>query len=190
MTKTIPTFTVGDCRSVPHPSNHFDLILLLGNSFGYFSEDNADLQVLHETHRLSRPDNGILILDLTDGAYMRSNYTPRSWEWIDDETFVCRERQLSKDGLRLVSREVITSVDSGVIRDQFYQERLYAREELEEMLEGVGFEVLKLEKVEGEKREEVQVGLSVVKELSKRQEDLGMMEHRMLILARKRGLKP
>ncbi|KAJ3195091.1 hypothetical protein HK101_001133, partial [Irineochytrium annulatum] len=81
---------------------------------------------------------GKLILDLTDGVHMRTNYSPRSWEWIDDETFVCRERQLSKDGRRLNSREVITATSKGVIRDQFYQERLYSRDDIRVMLEAAG----------------------------------------------------
>ena len=68
-------------------------------------------------------------------------FTSRSWEWIDHQTFVCRERTLSKDEKRLHSREVVVSVTRGVVRDQFYSERLYGRNELIQLLLEAGFEV-------------------------------------------------
>jgi D-alanine-D-alanine ligase-like ATP-grasp enzyme/SAM-dependent methyltransferase len=127
-------FTEGDCRTIPYPPDTFDLVLIMGNSFGYFSSSASDLQVLRECFRVSRAGAHI-VLDLTDGLYMKHTFNPRTWEWIDDSTFVCRERQLSKDGKCLVSREVVTEVDKGVVRDQFYAERLYEREEVDMLLE-------------------------------------------------------
>ncbi|KAJ3283275.1 hypothetical protein HK104_010460 [Borealophlyctis nickersoniae] len=171
---TQTTFTVGDCRQIPYPDNTFDLVLLMGNSFGYFSTDDGDRHVLSEVSRVLAP-GGRLVLDLTDGNYMRANFAERSWEWIDDTTFVCRERQLSKDGLRLNSREVVTVTTKGVVRDQFYQERLYGRGELDQVIREAGLQVV----VAGEKDGEIKVG----KEMSKRKEDLGMMEQRMLVMA-------
>ena len=50
---------------------------------------------------------GQIVLDITDGAYMAEHFDRRSWEWIDEHHFVCRERSLSQDGDRLISREVI-----------------------------------------------------------------------------------
>ncbi|KAJ3098974.1 hypothetical protein HDU97_003539, partial [Phlyctochytrium planicorne] len=172
------TFTVGDCRQIPYPDRYFDLVVLMGNSFGYFTDDNEDRVVMNEVFRVLCP-GGKVILDLTDGGYMRENFSTRSWEWIDDKTFVCRERQLSKDGLRLSSREVINSTTKGVVRDQFYQERLYTREEVERMLFESNFEIYS-----GASDESLN-GITIAKDLSKRQEDLGMMEHRMLVKAGK-----
>ena len=43
-----------------------------------------------------------LVLDITDGAYMRDHFERRSWEWIDENHFVCRERSLSGDRERLI----------------------------------------------------------------------------------------
>lgn len=140
----------------------------------------------------------------------RDNYAERSWEWIDDNTFVCRERTLSKDRCRLNSREVITATTKGVIRDQFYQERLYSRNEVISLLENAkfSFEGIKTKLTEEEAlRNEMppasqgngddydrhsdtasmkEMGVAVItsaKELSKRGEDLGMMEQRMLLKA-------
>lgn len=133
-------FSVGDCRQIPYPDCNFDLVLLLGNSFGYFSNANQDIAVLKEVFRVLRP-GGRLIIDITDGEYMRDNYSQRSWEWVDDKTFVCRERQLSPDKTRLFSREIITITDKGVLRDQFYQERLYSFLEIKNLMASVGFDI-------------------------------------------------
>jgi len=46
---------------------------------------------------------------------------------------------LSLDGQSLISREVITHVEKGVLADQFYDERLYTKETLSEILKTAGF---------------------------------------------------
>jgi D-alanine-D-alanine ligase len=152
----------------------------MGNSFGYFADDNNDKKVLNEINRILAP-GGRLVLDLTDGGYMRDNFAERSWEWVDDKTFVCRERQLSKDNLRLVSREIITVTGKGVIRDQFYQERLYNREELNQLIMQAGLEAT-IDETPANSPDSI---ITIGKELSKRKEDLGMMEQRMLVMAKK-----
>ncbi|KAG0233846.1 hypothetical protein BGW42_007053 [Actinomortierella wolfii] len=165
------SFTIGDCRSIPHPDESFALVLIMGNSFGYFASDNADKKVLQEVARVLQP-GGVVVLDTTDGAYMRESFSPRSWEWIDDSTIVCRERQLSKDRLRLISREVVISTDKGVVRDQFYQERLYEYQELVELMREAGLQVASngYDKL-------------VTGQASKRGEDLGMMGQREFFVA-------
>lgn len=175
-----PTFTVGDCRNISFESNFFDAIFVMGNSFGYFKQDEGQLEALKEIHRVLAP-GGILVLDLTDGDYMKQTFSPRSWEWIDDQSFVCRERSLSKDGKRLISREVICDTNRGVIRDQFYQERLYSEHELwNEILKPCGFEKTQV------KEEKLRTGI----EMSKRNEDLGMMACRMLVICKKPSSEP
>ncbi|KAK3818732.1 MAG: S-adenosyl-L-methionine-dependent methyltransferase [Benniella sp.] len=167
-------FTMGDSREIPHPDNSFSFVMMMGNSFGYFATESANMAVLKEIHRVLRP-GGHAILDLTDGAYVRENYAARSWEWVNDAMLVCRERELSKDRKRLICREVVMSTSKGVIRDQFYAESLYSLEEIHQLVREAGLVPLQL-KEDG--TEEQTVG----KDLSKRGEDLGMMEQRLFIL--------
>ncbi len=82
---------------------------------------------------------GKLVLDIVDGEWMAKNFEPRSWEWIDKSHFVNRERSLSSEGKRIISREVITNSEIGVLADQFYAERLYTYEEMRQVLEHLGF---------------------------------------------------
>ena len=97
--------------------------MILGNSFGYFESTEDDMKILKEVFRILKP-NGRFLIDVADGNYLRDNYSPRSWEWIDNKHFVCRERSLASDNQRLISREVISNINKGVIVDQFYAERL------------------------------------------------------------------
>ena len=86
-------FKEGDARKLPFPADSFDHVIIAGNSFGYFESINDDVRVLNEVKRVLKPYGKILI-DITDGEYMRKNFQTRSWEWIDNQYFVCRERSI------------------------------------------------------------------------------------------------
>jgi len=162
------TFREGDARKLPYSPDTFDVIMILGNSFGYFETIQDDLRVLKEVLRALKPW-GTLLIDVADGRYLREHFRPRSWEWIDKKHFVCRERSLSLDGQRLISREVVTQVERGVIADQFYAERLYPKESLTKLLETAGFSDSNFQ--------------GKFSTNSQRNEDLGMMEQRIIVTA-------
>jgi D-alanine-D-alanine ligase len=161
-------FREGDARKLPYPPDTFDAVMILGNSFGYFETAQDDLRVLKEVFRVLKPWGRVLV-DVADGEYLRMNFQPRSWEWIDEKYFVCRERSFSTDKQRLISREVVTHIEKGVIADQFYAERLYTRESLEEHLKTAGFSDIIFH---GELSPD-----------SQRNQDLGMMERRIIVAA-------
>ena len=162
------TFREGDARRPKLPESSLDAVCILGNSFGYFSKKKDDEKVLQSVSRLLKP-SGNLFLDLTDGAWIKSNFEPRSWEWIDDHHFVCRERSLAADGERLISREVIVHDESGVLADQFYAERLYTRDSMQLLLDQLGYRNIRHH---GE-----------IESISNREQDLGMMARRMILTA-------
>ncbi len=160
-------FREGDARRLPYRTDSYDVVLVLGNSFGYFDSVEEDLRILTELRRILKPW-GQVLLDVADGEYLKEHFQPRSWEWIDRTMFVCRERSLSLDGQRLISREVITDVDKGVVADQFYAERLYTRDALRQLLERAGFSRIAFHEIATE---------------SQRNQDLGMMERRHIVTA-------
>jgi len=161
-------FREGDARKLPYLSDTMDVVMILANSFGYFETLQDDLRVLREVFRVLKPW-GRLLIDVTDGEYLKEHFQPRSWEWIDKKHFVCRERSLSVDGQRLISREVVTHVEKGVIADQFYAERLYTRDNLGDLLKTAGFSDIAFH---GE-----------ISPDSQRKQDLGMMEKRIIVTA-------
>ncbi len=132
------SFHEGDARRFRLGDAEFHCVCILGNSFGYFERPEDDLAVLEAVKR-ALGSGGALVMDLMDGDWMRGNFEPRSWEWVDQNHFVCRERDLAGDGDRLISREVVVHAERGVIADQFYAERLYSKERLETLLIRAGF---------------------------------------------------
>lgn len=162
------TFREGDARRPKLPDSSLDAVCILGNSFGYFSKKKDDEKVLESVSRILKT-SGVLFLDITDGAWIKKNFEPRSWEWIDDHHFVCRERSLAADGERLISREVIVHDETGVLADQFYAERLYTRDTMQVLLDQLGYRNIRHH---GE-----------MESLSSREQDLGMMARRMIITA-------
>ncbi len=168
-------FREGDARKLPFKPRTFDFVVIPGNSFGYFESAQEDHSVLSEIARVLKP-GGQVLLDLTDGDYQRENYQPRSWEWIDKNYFVCRERCLSDDKSRLISREVITHTTKGVVSDQFYAERLYSQKQIETLLSDLGYRAIKIEEPFSTN--------------SVRNQDLGMMQQRYLCSARAPDLAP
>jgi len=162
-------FHEGDARKFRLAESSCHCVALLGNSFGYFDSKDDDFAVLEAIKRVLA-SNGTLVMDLVDGDWMRTNFEPRSWEWIDKDQFVCRERSLSSDGEKIISREVVVHSERGVIADQFYAERLYSYERIAELLGKADF---------------VRVALhGRVCAESDRNQDLGMMAHRMFITAK------
>lgn len=161
-------FREGDARKLPYAPDAFDVVMILGNSFGYFETIQDDLRVLREVFRVLKPW-GRLLIDVADGEYLKEHFQPRSWEWINKKYFVCRERSLSLDKQRVISREVVTHVEKGVIADQFYAERLYCKESLDELLKTASFSDITLH--------------GKMSSNSQRNQDLGMMERRIIITA-------
>ena len=161
-------FKEGDARKLPYQTDTFDFVMILGNSFGYFESTDDDLKILKEVLRILKP-NGKFLIDVADGAYLKTNFSPRSWEWIDKKHFVCRERTLATDNERLISREVVTNTDKGVIVDQFYAERLYTPESIKGLFGRIGFKDITIH--------------GQISPDSQRKQDLGMMERRLIVSA-------
>lgn len=82
---------------------------------------------------------------------------------------MCRERSISKEGDRLISREVIVNDETGVMADQFYAERLYTRAGISQLLEKCGFRNIRHH--------------GHAEAVSDRDQDLGMMARRFLLTA-------
>ena len=169
------TFREGDARRRRLPEDGFDCVAILGNSFGYFDLVEDDHSVMEAVRQCLRP-GGTVVLDLADGQWLRGHFEPRSWEWIDQTQFVCRERSLSADQGRLISREVVVDAERGVIADQFYAERLYDQNAIAQLLKASGFENVRFH---GEYETQ-----------SDRNQDLGMMARRLWVTAQNGAKRP
>ena len=57
----------------PIGADSFDVVMILGNSFGYFETVQDDLRVLKEVLRVLKPW-GRLLIDVADGEYLRQQF--------------------------------------------------------------------------------------------------------------------
>ncbi|MFH1724450.1 MAG: class I SAM-dependent methyltransferase [Elusimicrobiota bacterium] len=124
-------FVVGDARKTPLPGDAFDVVLLMTNSFGYFSDDRDNVRILKEARRLLKR-GGKLFLDLTDRERFIRSFKPLSWHEAEGDVVVCRKREM---GRRVVTvRELVVSSKRGLLRDGRYKMRVFAKGEILRML--------------------------------------------------------
>jgi SAM-dependent methyltransferase len=184
------TFSTGLANQVPGES-FYDMVMVLGNSFGY-SGLSDDVEVVKQIYKVLKP-GGLFILDLPDADSMRTGIKDRSWEWIDGRDSIalisqgasaesigegkkllaCRERELNSEKDKLAAREIVIDMEQGVVADLFYGIKIYELHEMDTLLEQQGLSTGGMKASQTDRPE------------SHRNEDLGMMEHRNLIVAQK-----
>jgi SAM-dependent methyltransferase len=137
-----PGFVCADMRSQPFRDGAFRTVLLLGNSFGFFSdEDNA--RVLRQAYR-SLAEGGLLILEITDKATYLSPLRTHEVEVVErDGREPLRSewwRSWDAEARRIRIFEGHTEAVSGrVVYEGDYDIRLYDPDEVEELLAAAGF---------------------------------------------------
>ena len=132
------TFLRSDARKAGLRGGRYTVVMLLANSFGYLPDEEGNLDILREIHRLLS-DNGRLCLDLTNGDYVRAHGQPFSWHAANEDVIVMRLRDLGADLVRV--REIVLSRTRGLLRDSTYGERLYKEETIRRILDDLGFDV-------------------------------------------------
>jgi D-alanine-D-alanine ligase len=130
-------FLERDTREFLPRDGRFDCAALLDNRFSQFEPDDA-LAVLEAVKRVLRP-SGQLVLEITDGAWVKSHFEKSEWRFIDNEHLICRERSLSGEGDRLICRDVLVHTQKGVVADRFYSLTLLTADRVHELLLKAGF---------------------------------------------------
>ena len=156
-----------DARCTGLSSRSFDHVLILGNSLGYIQLPDADGLILMEAHRVLKSE-GWLLVDVTNGAAVKESFVNRSWHEIEDDTVVCRYRELNED--RVDAREMVLSKSKGLIRDETYSVRLYDVQSLSDLIHNSGFRNVKIKTDFSPHYKEG---------------DYGFMNHRMIATAQK-----
>jgi D-alanine-D-alanine ligase len=161
-------FVQGDARDTGLPDKYFWVIIIMGNSFGYFLDECENTNILHEVFRLLM-QNGSLFLDLPNKEYVLRNFNPQSWHEANEDIVVCRQRKFEND--IIFSRELVVSKKDGLMRDINYYTRIYGEKQISEVLSSTGFSSVTIKKdfVSHEKNG-----------------DYGCMTNRMIVTAHKK----
>lgn len=131
------TLKKADVRETGFSDNYFDKAIMMGNSLGYFENEEEDYRVIAEAYRVLKP-GGHFLIDNADGDFISKNYNPTFWRWMANGYFVCYEKKLIDK--RMVTREIIVNPEVGVVADQVSSVRLYSRKELMDAFKKAGFQ--------------------------------------------------
>ena len=158
-------FICADARATRLKRDDYSTVFIMANSFGYSIDEKENLRLLKEVYRLLK-SGGKLLLDLTDPDYVKNNLRPISWHEANEDIVVCRKREIDKDVIK--AREIVISKKKGLIRDGYYCERLYSRDEIYKLLKYAGFK-----------------DISAKRKISlhKKKRDYGFLTSRMIITA-------
>lgn len=136
-------FIQGDARNTGLPGQSYRFIIIMGSSFGYFVNEDENVNILREAYRLLFP-RGRILLDLTDRDYVINNFKSNSFHRVNKDITVRRDRELGND--IIFSREIVISEKKGCIKDRTYCTRLYTPEKISEIMYHVGFSTITFQK--------------------------------------------
>lgn len=120
-----------------NPDIKYDLILNLFTSFGYFETDSENISILQKAYHLLK-DKGSFVLDVFNSHYLKKNLVEFSEEKINNAE-IHQYREI-KDK-RVIKKIVVTK--NGKLNNYFESVRMYSKEELEIILNKIGFDIYK-----------------------------------------------
>ena len=124
-----------DMRALPLGDSRFDLVVNLFTSFGYFSSDDQNREVLTEVRRVLAHD-GVFVLDYLNAIHVRSALIAHDSQRVGDRE-VTQDRWITRDGRYVEKR--ITAV--GMHQSFAERVRMFEPDELRCMLHDSGFDV-------------------------------------------------
>ncbi|MFE5320204.1 class I SAM-dependent methyltransferase [Paenibacillus sp. NPDC056579] len=127
-------FLQGDMREVPL-EGPYDAVVNLFTSFGYFEDDEQNVKVLKEIHRLLKAQ-GKFIIDFLNPEYVISHLVPFSTR--DEDGITIEESRRIEDGF---VRKSIVVKEGAEERTYMEQVKLFDLERFQEMLRASNLEI-------------------------------------------------
>ncbi|CAJ1003164.1 MULTISPECIES: bifunctional 2-polyprenyl-6-hydroxyphenol methylase/3-demethylubiquinol 3-O-methyltransferase UbiG [Bacillales] len=128
-----------DMRHIPF-REEFDIVVNLFTSFGYFTSDAENEQVVHNMAAALKP-GGEVVIDYLNPAYVKAHLVPRSTKEVTG-LFIEEERWI-EDGF-VKKRIVVNDAEQSEPRIYLEQVRLFSVEEMTAMLRRAGFERIEI----------------------------------------------
>ncbi|HBZ83507.1 MULTISPECIES: class I SAM-dependent methyltransferase [Brevibacillus] len=128
------SFARCDMRNIPY-RDEFDIVVNLFTSFGYFSSDEENAQVIRNMAQALKT-NGEVVIDYLNPAYVTSHLVPHSTKHVNG--MFIEEKRWIEDGA-VKKRIWITDDTDKEKREYLEQVRLFSVEQMIAMLEQAGF---------------------------------------------------
>jgi D-alanine-D-alanine ligase len=148
--KTNLKFVHGDMKIVSNyfPKEHFDLVVSMYNSFGYFEKRSDDFKVLTEVHKVLKP-GGYFAINTLNGHGVQVHLGDQKPTGIGSEVeknlFILDNAYLDKKTMRTFSDWKIIDArkpKTEIFRGHFIQ-NVYTHKELKALLKKAGFKIVK-----------------------------------------------
>jgi len=125
-----------DMRQLPLQSK-FDLVLNLFTSFGYFENDDENINVLKQINALIK-DTGSFVIDYFNSDFVKKNLVPKHKKEVG-ELIVEQERYIEDSRIK----KKINLMKDGKKSTYFESVKLYSPEEIFNMLQSVNLKINK-----------------------------------------------
>jgi ubiquinone/menaquinone biosynthesis C-methylase UbiE len=136
------SFLRADLRHLPLADNRFDAVTNLFSSFGYFATDEENASVVAQLARVCR-SSGHVVIDFMNAPRVRSHLRPYTERRTVDGRLVREERSITESSPRIEKKTILHEHD-GTVREAFESVRLFARHELEQMMQECGLRVTRV----------------------------------------------
>jgi len=121
-----------------NPVKHFDLVVNLFTSIGYFESDEENYAVVHKAYSLLK-QGGYFVLDYFNKDFLLKNLIPTT-VFSEDGIRIIQNRAI--EGTRIVKK--INIENKGSLEEFYESVRLYSKDEILKFISNSGFTVEKL----------------------------------------------
>ncbi|KMZ41535.1 MULTISPECIES: class I SAM-dependent methyltransferase [Bacillales] len=133
------SFARCDMRDIPF-HEEFDIVVNLFTSFGYFSTDEENANVIRNMAQALKT-KGEVVIDFLNAAYVIDNLVPHSTKEVSG--MLIKEDRWVQDGF-VKKRILISDESSNEPREYMEQVRLFSAEQMIAMLTEAGFEKIQV----------------------------------------------
>ncbi len=124
-----------DIRNFSRPGA-YDLIVNLMTSFGFFEDEQENINLLHRMYENLR-DDGILIIDMMGKETIARGYKPTSTSKMTPDTLFVEHYQVVNDWMRLENNWIL--IKDGKAETYSFSHSIYSGREIKELLLSTGF---------------------------------------------------
>ncbi|MCC8435717.1 methyltransferase domain-containing protein [Brevibacillus sp. M2.1A] len=133
------SFARCDMRDIPF-REEFDIVVNLFTSFGYFSTDEENANVIRNMAQALKT-KGEVVIDFLNAAYVIDNLVPHSTKEVSG--MLIKEERWIQDGF-VKKRILISDESSNEPREYMEQVRLFSAQQMIAMLTEAGFEKIQV----------------------------------------------